>query len=151
MLNDLDVKRQMRRLAAVYHAPDDREAAVSVWRDVLGDLDEGDLDAAVSQYLREPHTYFPKPGKIREIAQMARRENGKPTEAREEQDPSVCRVCGAVLRELSPAEQVAYYWDDASGKYVNGVLPAIRPRLGILHSLKRHREAGQPVIGSYWQ
>jgi hypothetical protein len=70
------------------------------------------------------------------------------TEGDTEQDGGVeCLVCGAVLRELQPEEQVWTEWDGE--RYANVMPPAKSPRFGVLHDYQAHRKAGADIVGMY--
>lgn len=135
-LTELDVKRQLRRLAAVHRPPDDFDGAVRIWQDVLEGVTKTELMSAVGEYLKADHRYFPKPGQIRQDV-LRNRVGQAPQAVRSHgPDPALeCPACGAKLRELAPAEQVLWLWDEDEGRRTQRLPESQAKRLGILHDL----------------
>lgn len=107
-----------------------------VWMRVLGELEPGPFFAAVRQYERGDHRWFPTPGKIRALAvhhapDTAQRRPDTPAGRYKtwEQDGGLghgkpCPICDSVLA-VDPATQ----------------------RLTVRHDAQRHREAGVGYSG----
>lgn len=152
-VNELEISKQVKRLAAVFNTQKPIEEIVEAWKWVLGeDLEYFELMGAVSDYAKSGARYFPNPGQIREAALSRRGPGSYEAEEHKRQNDDQflrCPTCDAVLRELTPAEQVWTVWDEDRQAYVN-ILPEARgARMGILHDYKRHREARADIIGSY--
>lgn len=144
-ITDLDVKRAMRRLAAVHRPPDDKEAAVRVWRDVLGDLNASELISVVNEYLRSDARYFPKPGALRQMA-LRRRTGPANRSAGDGPDPAVeCPACGAKIRLLDPDEQVLMRYDHGELRNYLTENQTGSQRYGIYHDLSVPHD-GLPVV-----
>ena len=99
-MNDLDLKREIRKLAIAYGKPESPEdETLGLWRHVLDGLSDKAITEAVSRYVRTSARYFPRPGQIREIALEIESQtfgDRKPEEPKELDGP--CPVCGAVLQ-----------------------------------------------------
>lgn len=153
-VNELEIRKQVRRLLVVFNSSKPEAEIVEGWKWVLGDkIDNVEMMSAVSEYAQSGSRYFPSPGQILDAARSkrtpatyedraARNGNGP--------DPAVeCPTCGQRLRELKPEEQVWVEWDEDTETFKNIAAPAKNPRLGILHDYRKHREAGAATIGSY--
>lgn len=149
MITDMDIMRAHRRLAAVFKAPEDRQAVLEAWRYVLGEYDPEELLFAVSEYLRGEHSYFPKPGKLRAVILAKRRESGAVPKSSGRWRPGdgPCPVCGADLEVLPPDHQVLIVRTEGGLKNVQ--IAGTGPVFDILHDLDAHDAAGQPAVGPY--
>lgn len=139
-LTDLDLRRQIKRLKAIYNTKKTDDELVEAWRWVLGDLEPHELMSAVSDYAKGGGRFFPVPGQIREHAVQKRPGAGnfESTDWNQLQE-GPCPVCGAVMRLLTPKEQTF------GGDYAEGEAQ----RYGVLHDLGMHTRAGEPAVG-YW-
>lgn len=150
-VTEIEIRRQVRRLLVVFNSSKPEDQLVEGWKWVLGeDVEYEELMAAVSDYAKSDGKYFPTPGQVRTAA-LAKRAPNQYTECEGNgHDPALsCETCGAEIRELSPDEQVWFEWDDSADQYVNVLPPAQRPRFGILHDYRRHRERGDRIVGGY--
>lgn len=152
-VNELDVRKQIRRLLVVFNTGKPEAELVEGWMWVLKDkLDNGELMAAVSEYAASGARYFPSPGQVLELARSRRsptQYHEGPTNGNGADDGLKCPTCHAILRELAPDEQVWTVWDEDQAKYVNILPEAKGSRMGILHDYQKHREARADIVGSY--
>ena len=153
-VTEIDLRKQIRRLEAVYRAPKPTDELVASWAWVLSDVEPGEPMGAVSDYARSPARYFPTPGQIREAALLRRVESGGAAQlgprSWNQTLKGPCPVCGAVLRMLKPEEQVQFGWDEESGKFMHMGAEAQGERFGVLHDRRKHESAHEPAIG-YWK
>lgn len=153
-VTELDIRKQVRRLEAVYRAPKSTDELVESWKWVLGsDVSPEELMAAVSDYAKSSARYFPTPGQIREAAFLRRTHSGEAHQGPKDWTQTMdgpCPVCGAVLRMLDPDEQVQTAWDDVAGEYTHQGAPALNPRFGVLHDRRQHESARTPAVG-FWR
>jgi len=132
-----DARAEAKRLArAGYRAPDyGPNQAADIWCEIIRDVSPSDFREAVTRYMLHGGVYWPVPSQLRDLAIEVQRERLMATSRANESpgDPAApCPVCGARLRTLTDEEQ--------------GV-PGASPRLGVLHDVAKHREAGAPWIG----
>jgi len=130
------VMREIARLLAVFARPKywpatDEEVARR-WTEVFDGLAEEQLVAAVTQFIRGDHSFIPKPGQLRAIAQKLPRYSAGGSTADDFQqwwdrgfrDPSgalaPCPLCGR-----------AWQW---------------HPRLTLVHDHAKHRELKVPCL-----
>lgn len=139
-VNELDLRRQIKRLTAIFNTKKTVDELVEAWKWVLSDLEPHELMSAVSDYARGGSRFFPTPGQIRENAIQKRpgAESFVSTDWNQLQE-GPCPVCGAVMRLLTPKEQTF------GGSYAEG--DALRQ--GVLHDLGQHTRAGVPAVGCW--
>lgn len=151
-VNELDVKKQIRRLRVVFNTSKPEPELIEGWLWVLKDkVNNGELMTAVSEYAQSGARYFPNPGQILDLVRSKR----SPVEYQDHDggndaaDALECPTCKRKLRVLAPEEQVWTVWDEDERKFKNILPPAANPRLGILHDYKAHRDAKADIVGSY--
>lgn len=152
MVTEHDIRRQVRRLLAVYNTSKPEDEIVEAWQWVLGsDVEPVELMAAVSDYAKSGARYMPTPGALREaaIAKRAGRppDSGSPSDWNQTLD-GPCPVCGAVL-QLAPDPVDLGVYDARAGKWRERTADDSPPpkRYRVLHDGHLHRERGEPIVG----
>ena len=108
----------LTQLEFVFKRPDHsppRADMARIYSKVLHDLSDEAVDRAVATYIREDHSFFPKPGKLRVIAEMFRHrsDDGKPLQRAYNEwvhgpgmgEGEPCPVCNSAL-EVMPNERL---------------------------------------------
>ena len=115
MITDLEIKRAMKRCAAVYPAPREADNALKVWRAVLTDkrkhITPEELDHAVTAYLDSSERFFPAPGVLWE--EYIRATRGSPSYHRD--DPPADPDGFSALREAFE-RATGKSWDEAKAE-----------------------------------
>lgn len=155
-MNDLDLKREIRKLAIAYGKPEHpEEETVGLWRNVLDGISDRAVSAAVLQYVRSPARFFPRAGQIADIAREIEsstfgdmRRSEKPPDWNQHQE-GPCPVCGAVLQLAQDPHDGGEVWDARRGKWRRRTDDDPEPprRYRILHDGWAHKERGVPAVG----
>lgn len=145
-ISAFDTRKQIDRIHGMgYTIPSgttvDRLAAG--WLDMMEGLERHELELAVTGYLRDGSTYWPKPGQIRQRAIAIRGEDPKVgrTDLRsrylawESTHEGPCPVCNATVRLLT-AEERGVHNGGAGAK-----------RFGVYHDHRAHRLEKVPWVG----
>lgn len=151
-MNDLDLKREIRKLAVAYGKPEHPEdETVGLWRHVLDGITDKAVTEAVNQYVRSPARYFPRAGQIAEIAREIeastygdRPHDGKPRDWNAHQE-GPCPVCGAVLQLYS--DRKPEVWDRGRWRKRTADDPDPPRRFQFVHDAGAHQRAGVPIVG----
>ena len=155
-MTELDVKREIRRLAVAYGKPPEAEAElVGLWRHVLEDVPLSAVQEAVSRYVKSDARYFPRAGMIRTLARQVDGEHIGPREAGSSSDWNAtqegpCPVCGAVLQLADdPNDPGTKVYDARRGRWRDRTPddPIPPRRYRVLHDGWAHKAAGVPPVG----
>lgn len=160
MVAEHDIRKQVRRLSAVYSTSKPEDQVVEAWKWVLGD-DVGpvELMSAVTDYAKSGARYFPTPGQIREAALGHRSGVTNPEAPRDwnQLQEGPCPVCGAMLQLATDplAQQVVWHhyrnpkttrWEGKLRKRTKDDPPPLK-RYTVIHDAGAHQRAGAPIIG----
>ena len=156
-LSDLDVKREIKRLAIAYGKPTEPEdELVRLWRHVLEGVSDSAVHEAVDQYVRSEARYFPRAGMIRAIAleiqahEYARRPpDSEPPSNWNSLQEGPCPVCGAVLQLAHDPNDTGYTYDVRARRWRKRAEGDWQPpkRYRVLHDGWAHKQAGVPAVG----
>lgn len=146
MITELDIRRAVTRLAAVYPRRGTEDSTVNAWRYVFeGEdyLESHHLREAVRITLKAGGRFAPSPGEIlQEAKRIYRADASKTHDVAAGSASAPCPVCGATLRLLTPQEQ-------SYGGFYSGDNMPRAPRFGVFHDREKHERAGIGCAG-YW-
>lgn len=153
MVTDLEIRKNVRRLMAVFSTSKAEDEVVEAWKWVLAsDVEPMELAMAVSDYAKSGARYFPTPGQLREAA-MAHR-TSQPAEAGASKDwnqlqEGPCPVCGAVLQLATDPLASRQVYDSRVGKWRARTRddPPPTKRYTVVHDLAEHARRDAPVVG----
>lgn len=127
------------------------EDVARVWHNALEGVGPGELKRAVKRFHQVGGRFFPKPSEIREIALEYRASviGARANTAPDDYD-GPCSVCGATLRQLTPAEQgITEVYSVRLGRMVKLEESEFQPppRYGYYHDVALHERKRRPWAG----